>query len=74
MDRWLCDVGLDEYRLNFKNSSYTTPQDLEDLKIMNLSDLKAVAREDLGVVKKGHFTKLAQAVKKLQYPSASEFV
>ena len=74
VDGWLDELGLHEYWLNFKNNGYTTPRDLEGLKIMNKSDLTATLQDDLGVVKKGHFEKLIHAIKKLQYPSASECV
>ena len=71
MDKWLTDLGLHEYWLNFKNNSYDHPKALEDLKVMNSADLDKVLRDDLGIWKRGHFKKLTLAIRKLQYPSTS---
>jgi hypothetical protein len=57
--------------LNFKNNSYDHPKALEDLKVMNSTDLDKVLHDDLGIFKKGHFNKLKLAIRKLQYPSTS---
>ncbi|XP_046857125.1 uncharacterized protein LOC124450504 isoform X2 [Xenia sp. Carnegie-2017] len=72
VDKWLADLGLHDYWLNFKNNSYDNPKALEDLKVMNSKDLSKVLTDDLHVTKKGHLKKLTTAVRKLQYPSAIE--
>ena len=57
--------------MNFKKNSYDNPKALEDLKVMNQSDLNTLLNDDLEVWKSGHVKKLTLAIRKLQYPSAS---
>ena len=70
MDKWLTDLGLHEYWLNFKRNLYDNPKALEDLKVMNSEDLDKLLRDDLEIWKRGHVKKLTLAIRKLQYPSA----
>ena len=69
MDKWLTDLGLHEYWLNFKQNVYDNPKALEDLKVMNADDLVALLHDDLEIWKSGHVKKLTLAIRKLQYPS-----
>ncbi|XP_028399424.1 uncharacterized protein LOC114522855 isoform X2 [Dendronephthya gigantea] len=72
VDIWLTDLGLHEYWLNFKRNSYDNPKALEDLKVMNQSDLNTLLNDDFEIWKSGHVKKLTLAIRRLQYPSAIE--
>ncbi|CAB4012509.1 Chitin synthase 6, partial [Paramuricea clavata] len=72
VDKWLTDLGLHEYWLNFKTNSYDNPKALEDLKVMSPSDLNKLLHDELEVWKRGHVEKLTHAILKLQYPSTIE--
>ena len=69
MEDWLLDLGLDDYWENFKQSGYTEPRMLEDLKVMN----KETLRSDFNITKPGHLDKLFKAIQKVQYPTEGKF-
>eukprot|EP00794_Sanderia_malayensis_P016164 gene16164-17787_t len=67
VQQWLTGLGLEGYWAEFKNSSYTEPNSLADLKFMDESTLK----QTFGITKMGHLRKLKKAIGFLAYPSAS---
>ena len=69
MEDWLVDLGLDEYWENFKQSGYTEPRMLEDIKFMNKETLK----NDFNIFKPGHLDKLYKALQKVQYPTECKY-
>jgi len=69
VEEWLHELGLESYWTYFKNSGYTEPRILEDLKAMDNETLQKTLKEDLNICKPGHVNKMCKAVKNLQYPT-----
>ena len=70
MEEWLIRLGLEDYWSKFKENSYTEPRDLADLKFMDKETLKA----NFEITKEGHLSRIFNAVKKLQYPTAGMLI
>eukprot|EP00112_Aurelia_sp_Birch-Aquarium-sp1_P009840 Seg2134.2 transcript_id=Seg2134.2/GoldUCD/mRNA.D3Y31 product="Chitin synthase chs-2" protein_id=Seg2134.2/GoldUCD/D3Y31 len=68
VEEWLTRLGLEDYWSKFKENSYTEPRDLADLKFMDKETLKA----NFEITKEGHLSRIFNAVKKLQYPTAAQ--
>ena len=62
-------MGLENYWTYFKDSGYTEPRILEDLKAMDYETLRKSLKEELHICKVGHINKMIKAVKNLQYPT-----
>ena len=65
---WLKVLGLADYWRHFQDNSYSEPNALADLKLMDKTTLSTTFE----MTKPGHLKKLTKAIKQLKYPTAGE--
>lgn len=70
MNQWLHILGLQDYWPLFEKNSYSEPNALADLKLMDRSTLSATFE----MTKPGHIKKLTKAIKQLKYPTTSKII
>ena len=63
-------LGLQEYWGHFEKNSYSEPNDLADLKVMDNNTLSSI----FNVRKSGHLKKLIRAIKHLEYPTTGKIL